>query len=153
MSDNAMRLPKDKELIPRALIRAMVFLIFATVGLVAYAKWTDQPLAGQPPGGEVVAERMIAVDVKPRGAATVYDEDGVLIREFAEGEAGFMDSIFRAVAYERKKSGASADGPVSIARLDTGRHILVDPNTGWTMQLIGYGAKNVEPFVQLLADM
>ena len=153
MSDNAPALTQDRELIPRALIRAMVFLIFATTGIVAYATWTDQPKAGQPPAGKIVAERMITVDIKPRGAAIVYDEAGALVHEFGQGEAGFMDAIFRAVAYERKKSGAEHSGPVTIARLDTGRHVLIDPNTGWKMQLIGYGANNVEPFVFLLADM
>ncbi|MEM0977424.1 MAG: photosynthetic complex assembly protein PuhC [Pseudomonadota bacterium] len=153
MSDFAERLPQDRELIPRALIRACVFLIFATIGIVAFATFSDRPKAGTPAKGVIAAERLISVDILPRGAANIFDGTGVLIHEFPEGEAGFMDSVFRAVAYERKKSGVEEDGPVRIARLEDGRHILIDPNSNWRMELRGYGANNMEPFVILLQDL
>ncbi|MEM9715860.1 MAG: photosynthetic complex assembly protein PuhC [Pseudomonadota bacterium] len=152
MSENATGLAQDRELVPRALIRACVFLVFGVTAIVAFASLTDRPMVGQPPAGEVVAERMISVEILPRGAATIFDEDGTVIRDFGEGEAGFMDSVFRALRYQRQKSGAPADGPVTIARLDNGRHILIDPNTGWRLQLLGYGAQNIEPFIVLLAN-
>ncbi|MEO0342655.1 MAG: photosynthetic complex assembly protein PuhC [Pseudomonadota bacterium] len=157
MSENAPGLTHggdhDRELIPRALIRACVFLVLAVTALVAFATYTDRPKAGQPPAGKVVAERLISVEIQPRGAALIFDETGTLVHSFGEGEAGFMDSVFRALSYERKRSGADLDGPVTIARMDTGRHVLIDPNTGWAMQLIGYGANNIEPFVQLLSEV
>ena len=151
MSENAPSLRYEKELIPRALIRACVFLVLAVTGLVAFATLTDMPKSGVPEASPIVAERTISVEIKPMGAALIYDETGALVHEFGEGEAGFMDSVFRALAYQRQKSGVAAEGPVTIARLENDRHVMIDPNSGWRLNLLGYGANNIEPFVQLLA--
>lgn len=151
MSDNAPSLHYEKELIPRALIRACVFLVLSLTALVGLAVILEMPKGGVPEASPIAAERMISVEIKPRGAALIFDETGALVHEFAEGEAGFMDSVFRALRYQRQKSGVAAEGPVTIARLENDRHVMIDPNSGWRLSLLGYGANNIEPFVELLA--
>ncbi|QGX97765.1 pullulanase [Roseovarius faecimaris] len=144
--------PYDKELIPRALVRAMFGLVMVCLIIVSLATFTGyQPLA-TPPEGEVVASRTVLLNVSQSGAATVRAEDGTLIADLAPEQGGFISGVGRVIERERMKNRVAQDGPVVLLWKDTGRISIQDPSTGWSADLMGFGADNAMAFARLLAN-
>lgn len=140
----------DKEMIPRALLRAVGLLILAVLVLVSFARLTDRPLIATPPDSLVVAERTILLSGDLAGAATVRDTDGTLIADLSPEEGGFISGVWRVILRERTKARAPHAGPV-VLRCDTGGRISIhDPSTGWSADLMGFGADNARAFARLL---
>ena len=71
----------DKEMIPRALMRAVALLVVTILLLVTVARLTDRPLAAVPPQGDVVASRDLVLSGDMAGRASVHAPDGTLIVE------------------------------------------------------------------------
>ena len=140
----------DKEMIPRALLRAVGLLILAVLVLVSFARLTDRPLIATPPDSPVVVERTILLSGDLAGAATVRDADGTLIADLSPEEGGFISGVWRVILRERTKARAPHAGPV-VLRCDTGGRISIhDPSTGWSADLMGFGADNARAFARLL---
>ena len=140
----------EGELVPRFLLRLMIFLIVASLALVSFAVLTDRPLVGVPEDGPIAAERMISLEGTRSGAITVRDDTGNVVARMSEREAGFISVIWRGLDRYRKVKGAAPDGPVRLIRFETGRHTIVDPSTGWRAELNAFGDKNEAAFARLL---
>lgn len=141
----------DREKIPRAMVRAMATLVLTVLVLVTLARITDRPLIATPPPGEVVISRDIVLSGDMAGAATVHSPDGTLIADLAPEQGGFISGVYRVLVHERKKHGAALDTPVTLLQRDTGRLEIHDPSTGWSADLMGFGADNATAFARLLA--
>ena len=72
---------RNREVIPRALTRAMLALVLACLALVTAARLTDRPLVATPPAGNVVVERQFLIAGDLSGAATVRAPDGTLLAD------------------------------------------------------------------------
>ena len=143
---------RDREMVPRVLVRAMFGLMFVSVVLVALARWTDRPLTGVAPESPVLAERMITLvtaDDRAEGVA-VLDAAGSQIAHSTLNKSGFIDVIAIAVARERAVAGVSTNDPLRLVRRENGHTAILDPATGWSIELIGYGADNVAAFARLI---
>lgn len=143
--------PHDKELIPRVLTRAMLALVLTILALVSYARYIDLPLSAQPPGGQVVVERHYVLSGDMSGAAQVHTPDGTLVASLSPEEGGFISGVYRVILRERTKHRVALDGPITLTRRDTGRIDIYDPATGWSADLMGFGADNARAFAKLLA--
>ncbi|WP_306116530.1 MULTISPECIES: photosynthetic complex assembly protein PuhC [unclassified Roseovarius] len=141
----------DKELIPRVMVRAMLALVLACLTLVTLARLTDTPLIATPPDGKVVASRIVSLSVDTSGAATIRDETGTVIADLPPEQGGFISGVGRVVERERLKNRVALDGPVTLIWQDTGRISIQDPSTGWSADLMGFGADNARAFARLLA--
>lgn len=141
----------DKELIPRVMVRAMLALVLACLSLVTLARLTDTPLIATPPEGKVVASRIVSLSVDTSGAATIHDETGAVIADLPPEQGGFISGVGRVVERERLKNRVALDGPVTLIWQDTGRISIQDPSTGWSADLMGFGADNARAFARLLA--
>ena len=84
------------------------------------------------------------------GAAKVLDQHGTLIADFTAEKGGFVAGIERVVARERQKVGAPINAPVLLQLREGNRLSLFDPSTGWTAELMGFGADNTRTFARLL---
>ena len=51
---------------------------------------------------------------------------------------------------ERNKRGAALDAPVLLQLREGNRLSITDPSTGWSAELMGFGATNVRSFARLL---
>ncbi len=142
----------DKELVPRVMARAMLTLVLACLVLVTLARVTGRPLIATPPAGETLQERRIVLSGDMSGAATVRAEDGTLIADLSPEEGGFVSGVWRVIVRERTKHRVAMDGPVTLLRHDTGRISIHDPSTGWSADLMGFGADNAKAFAKLLAQ-
>lgn len=144
--------PADKEMIPRALLRAVGMLIIAVLALVSYARLTDRPLIATPPDAPIIAERTILLSGDLSGAATVRATDGTVIADLSPEEGGFVSGVWRVILRERTNARLAPDGPVILRRDAGGRISIHDPSTGWRADLMGFGADNAKAFARLLAQ-
>ncbi|WP_299968818.1 photosynthetic complex assembly protein PuhC [uncultured Roseobacter sp.] len=141
---------KAEEMIPRIMVRAMFGLTAVVLLIVTVATLTDRPVQSTPPQGEILTERAIVLTGDASGAARVLDATGTVIADFASDKGGFVAGIERVIARERAKIGAAPTDPV-LLRLRAGNRLsLYDPVTGWSAELMGFGASNTRTFARLL---
>lgn len=143
---------RDKEMIPRALLRGMLALVVASMALAVYSRVTDMPLSSMPPEQPVVAERVVHIHAKMDGSARVTDAFGTVIVDLGPTEGGFVAGVSRALARERTKLGIPADAPVRLIRYQDGRMGLRDDLSGWRAEMHGFGRDNEAAFRRLLAN-
>lgn len=141
---------RDREMVPRILVQAMFGLMLASLALVAYAQWRDLPLTGVVADSPVVSEQVITLVGDRKTGYAVFDAAGSQIAHSRENKAGFIDVVASSVERERTVNGLPANGPLTVVRRENGRVAVIDPATGWTLELIGYGKDNVAAFATLV---
>ncbi len=142
---------RDREMIPRMLLRAMLVMVLCSVALVVYARLTDRPLVAAPPEGvPIVTERVIVLAGDMAGRALVTDMDGRVIADLPGDEGGFVAGIWRVVQRERMLRGLPDDLPLRLVLYEDSRLAIYDDFTGWRAQLIGFGIDNYRTFYALL---
>jgi putative photosynthetic complex assembly protein len=142
--------PPDRELVPRAMVRAMAGLVFSVLALVSVYVYTGQPRISIPPEAAITLERTVFLNGEMSGAATVLDANGTLIGRLSPQEGGFIAGVGRVLDRERTKHGVALTGPVTIIGRADGRVSIHDPSTGWRADLMGFGQDNARAFVRLL---
>ncbi|MGY6412485.1 MAG: photosynthetic complex assembly protein PuhC [Alkalilacustris sp.] len=142
---------RDREMIPRVLVRAMFLMVLVALGLAAYARLTDRPLVAAPPEGiEVVTERIIVLSGDMAGRALVTDMDGNVIADLPGDQGGFVAGIWRVLQRERMLHRMPDHLPVRLRLYADNRLVVYDDFTGWRAQLIGFGIDNYRTFYNLL---
>ena len=141
---------RDREMVPRVLVVAMFALMAASLAIVIFARVTDQPLRGVPAASAVVKETAITLQGTRNDGVRILDASGTEIAFSEENRAGFIDVIWVAIKRTRKLEGITANSPLRLVRRENGHTAIIDPATGWSIELIGYGADNVAAFARLL---
>ncbi|MEO0990543.1 MAG: photosynthetic complex assembly protein PuhC [Pseudomonadota bacterium] len=139
-------LRKEGELVPKVLLRLMLFLALSTLALVSFAVLTDRPHVGVPENGPIAEERSLILELHRRGAVTVRDEEGAVIHNYSERDAGFISVIARGLDRKRFVEGVAKDLPVTLVKFEDGRTALMDPATGWRVDLDAFAAGNKARF-------
>lgn len=146
---------RDREMVPRILVRAMFTLCLSVLVIVAYARLTDRPLEAMPPSEAqvpVVAEKMIRIYGAMNGSARVMDLDGNVILTLSETEGGFVAGIYRVLERRRNAVGASGSDPIRLVRYADGRLSLRDDLTDFRAELVGFGADNERVFARIMGE-
>ena len=143
---------KDPEMVPRALVRAVCGLLLAVLILVTYASITDRPKVAVAPIGETVVSRPMTIDAQNSGAVRVFGTDGAVIADLNAGQGGFISSIARTVKRQRTLANVALDGPVILTSDTLGRLRITDPSSGWSADLMMFGADNWGAFAMLLEE-
>ncbi|MFK7869401.1 MAG: photosynthetic complex assembly protein PuhC [Roseobacter sp.] len=141
---------KPEELVPRIFVNLMFGLVAVILVLVSIAVFTGRPLESTPPVTPVIAERAIHISGDASGAARVLDENGALIASFASDKGGFVAGIERVILRKRTAAGVDPAGPLLLRLREGNRLSLYDPSTGWSAELMGFGADNTRTFARLL---
>jgi putative photosynthetic complex assembly protein len=141
---------RDREMVPKVLVRAMFGLMAASVALVGYAQWADVPLSGVAPDSPVVQERMITLTGDHAAGYAVIDDSGQQIAHSKDDKNGFIDVIASSIKRERETNGYALNDPLRLVRRENGKTAVIDPTTGWKIELIGYGKDNVAAFASLI---
>lgn len=144
--------PRDKEKIPRVLVRGMFLLMLLVLAIVSYARLTDRPLEAKPDEGAISAERVLRIHSDMTGAVKVLDEVGMVIADLGPDGGGFISGVGRALERERAKVGIPPEEPVRLIRYEDGRLALRDELSGWRVELMGFGRDNAAAFARLLDD-
>lgn len=138
------------EIVPTLLVRIIFALLLSILALVTVAKLSGRPLESTPPQTEVIRERVVYISGDMSGAARVLDETGTVLASFASDKGGFVAGVERVLYRERMKHGVDVTGPVLLQLREGNRLSLLDPSTGWSAELMGFGADNIRSFARLL---
>ncbi|MEO1107832.1 MAG: photosynthetic complex assembly protein PuhC [Pseudomonadota bacterium] len=142
---------QDRELIPRVLLRAMGLLVCTVMAIVTYARIADVPLSATPPAAEITHERaMILISDGVSGAVSVLSPEGAVIARLDATQGGFVAGVARVIDRNRAQADLQAHTPVIVTRRANGRLDITDPTTGWSADLMGFGADNASRFARLL---
>ena len=139
------------ETIPRIILRAVGLLVVGTTAAVAYARWTGMPPAARPPVQAEAASAELIIVGDGMSAVTVIEAGTGRVVAVLSGEsAGFIAGVQRALSRTRMLQDVPEDAPVRVVRWADGRMSLIDPATGWRVEVHGFGRDNEEAFARLL---
>ncbi len=141
---------KPEDMVPRALVRVMFGLVASVLVIVSLATWSGRAPDAQPPSAPIIAERAIILSGDASGAARVLDANGSVIADFASDKGGFVAGVERVIERTRLQAGADPAAPVLLQLRAGNRLSLYDPATGWSAELMGFGASNTRVFARLL---
>lgn len=140
----------EDEIVPRIMVRIMFGLVLTILIIVSVATLTGREPQNQPPQGAVLSERAIYLSGDASGRARVLDSTGSVIAEFPADKGGFVAGIERVIARERGLHGLDMSAPVLLQLKEGNRLSITDPTTGWSAELMGFGATNARTFARLL---
>jgi putative photosynthetic complex assembly protein len=140
--------PRGDEKIPKPILRLMLALVLASLAVTTYAALTDAPHVGVPVDSPVIAERQLVIETGDAQSVTLYAPDRTLIEHLDHG--GFITVVGSAIDRERAVHRQPAGAPVTLVRRANGRFSVIDPATGWSMELTIFGADNEAAFARLL---
>jgi putative photosynthetic complex assembly protein len=138
----------EREMIPRALLWAMLALALSALLITAFSVLTDRPRTGTPLAGTVVAERELILEGRSAQAVTVYSADGTLIADMDHG--GFVTVIQNAIQRARTVARVEGNPPIKIVQYDNGRLVAEDPASGASIELYAFGNDNKAAVERLL---
>lgn len=141
---------RDREMVPKTLVRAMFALMIAATALVGYATVTDRPVLAVAPHSDIIRELSITLEGSRSTGVAVLDENGLKIAHSTENKRGFIDVIWVTVMRERLIHDVPSNAPLRVVRRENGHVAILDDTTGWKIELIGYGKDNVAAFAKLL---
>lgn len=141
---------RDRDMVPKVLVRGMFALMLSALGIVAFAQLTDRPNVGALYEAPIVAERAIVISGDRTGTYAVHDTDGTLIAMSSDHKAGFIGVIGRVIDRQRDVHNVASDAPLRLVRRENGNVAIIDPTAALSVELIGYGADNVAAFARLI---
>jgi putative photosynthetic complex assembly protein len=137
---------------PLVMMRAMLGLVLTALVLTTLFVLSDRPLTATPPVADVVETRVLYLQANGlSGAVTVLDQNRDIVADLAPEKGGFIAGVARVIAHERGKRDADPSAPIHVQRQANGRVAIIDPETGWRADLMGFGADNARAFAKLLA--
>ena len=149
--------PGEKEILPLWFRTGLVVVLITTV----FYAWSnrlepgsviEQEIAASA-HGQLVASRQLHFLDMPGGVVSVVDADnGEELLRLQTGEDGFMRSVMRGFARERKAKGLGPAVPFELVLWEDGLVSLIDPATERRVELSAFGIDNVEAFMRLLSD-
>ena len=137
---------RDREFIPTRIIVAMVSLAAITLAMVTFAVLTDRPLVGQPKEAPVWKAQTLTMEGRGNHVTVVEDTGTVLL----DGNGGFVSVVIDGLERARLVAGVEGNPPVTITQYMNGRVSLVDPASGWQVELSSFGPGNVRTFLTML---
>lgn len=105
--------------------------------------------------GAPIAQRALFFEDDPDGVIRVLDAEAArpqsaeLLR-LQPGEDGFIRSVMRGLALERKSRGIGPADPFLLGAFSDGRLYIDDPATGRQVVVTAFGQDNVRAFARLL---
>ncbi len=141
---------REEELVPRFMVRALFALVVICLVLVSAARISGRPLEATPPDAPIIAERAIFLSGDTSGKALVLDATGSVIADLPGDQGGFVAGVQRVIERERAKHGVALHAPVLLQMREGNRLSILDPSTGWSAELMGFGATNLRSFARLL---
>lgn len=146
--------PRNKrqdETVPRPLLIAAAALVGLALAITIGARLAGMTPLGQP--GPRVAEVRVPLVLAPaEGGVRVTAPDGTLLLQTKATEAGFLQSLQKALTHARRTHRADPALPVELVRWQGGGLTLSDPATGWRVELSNFGTADVALLGRLAAN-
>ena len=138
----------NREMIPARLLVAMLILALSSLALVSFAVVTGRETVGRPKPATILSERIIHLVGRDAQAVTVTDADDTLLFDLPHG--GFITVIQNGLERERTVARVDQSLPVRLVHYANGRLTVIDPATGWSVELGNFGVDNRAAFQKLL---
>jgi putative photosynthetic complex assembly protein len=142
--------PFRDRVLPRGAVIAAATLIGFTLLAAAGARVTDVGTTHTPNAAAVEVRDLRFEDRSDGGVAVYESRTGQSVTVIAPGTNGFLRSVLRGLARERKRQEIGAEPPFRLTRWSDGRLSLDDPATGRHIDLEAFGPDNSGVFVRLL---
>lgn len=145
--------PGEKLILP-SWFRAGIVLMVVTTVVVAFnhrldASGSTQPLA-MDHGQAIESASLHFVDLDGGLVSVVDANENREITRLQVGEDGFMRSVMRGLARERKAHGLGPEIPFELTLWEDGLVSLIDPATERRVELSAFGKDNLAAFTRLL---
>lgn len=144
------RKPSIELSLPSYALWGAALVIALTLGIAAAGRFADV-------GTLRIAEAPLAAAKSLRfvngtdGGVTITDgRDGHLVRVVTPGTDGFIWGAVNALSRGRKLVNIGNEPPFTLGRRTDGRLVLIDPSTGQSIILAGFGHGNSAVFAKLL---
>ena len=141
---------RDREMVPRVLVRGMFGLMAASLLLVAYAQWADVPNRGVLVAAPIKNEVEIVMTGDRTGTYAVTTPSGDHLASSSDDLGGFIGVMGRVIDRERFNQNVVGNPPVRVARRENGNVAILDDATGLEVELIGYGKDNIAAFAKFV---
>jgi len=89
-------------------------------------------------------------DLERGGVGVSTAADGEVTHVLEPGEDGFVRSVMRGFARDRRQHGVGASPPFLLSLWANGRLSLADPKTGREISLNAFGPANIRAFARFL---
>lgn len=134
--------------LPKSIKAAILCALMSMMGFYAttYFDQESHPSPMMVP----IASKILKFEDQSDGGVRVIDYSSKETIHVIHGEAGFVRSILRTVARERRMRGIGSEEPIEISAYNDGRLILKDPVTNTKIQLEAFGSTNYQAFNELL---
>jgi putative photosynthetic complex assembly protein len=142
------RKAREGDYIPTGLLLAMAALALSALAIVSYAVWTDRAPVGQPVAAEILSERQVILEGHGAKAVTVKAPDGSVLADLDHG--GFVAVVQNGLERARLVKGVDQTRPVRLTAYANGRLTILDPETGWSVELGAFGSDNKAAFERLM---
>ncbi len=135
---------------PRFPLFAAGSLIALTIVLSLAGRYADIGTLRMPASEAVEMRELRFADQADGSVAVHLASDGTMVEVIEPGTNGFMRSVMRGLARERRMHGIGAEPPFVVARRADGRLSLEDSATGRRIELDAFGPTNAGAFARLL---
>jgi putative photosynthetic complex assembly protein len=85
------------------------------------------------------------------GISVIAPETGVTIGVVPAGTDGFVRTVLRSLAFDRRRHGVGPQPAFIIAKWSDGHSTIDDPATGRRVDLAAFGGANMQAFERLVA--
>jgi len=154
MTASAAMKSRERDRIPRILLRGILALVLITLAGVTALRLSGVPPVAQPPEAAVAERaRVVLTGTAGQGVDVLDPESGAVLTRLAPGKDGFVGGVIRVLTFERDRHEIAGNPPVDLIRWDDGRYSLFDPATGWRMEFQGFGQENLAQVARLLSTM
>src|SRR5262245_28470264 len=134
--------------VPRAALLGAAALICTSMLLAAVARQENVGVTKIQPSTPVTT-RTLRFEDRNDGSVLVRDADNGVVSSIDPGTNGFLRSVLRGLARERRRSAIDAAPPFVLTRWADGRLSLDDPATGRHVDLEVFGPTNAAVFAAL----
>ena len=140
----------DEQTFPKGILIAAAMMILAAVMTAATSRWTGIGVTRMSESA-VVESRLLRFDDRTDGAVVVSSSpESRVLAVLEPGTHGFIRSVLRGLARERRLQGIGSDPPFELTRWNDGRISLADRGTGRRIELDAFGPTNAAAFSALL---
>jgi putative photosynthetic complex assembly protein len=147
MSDVAVK----SVLVPKGAIRAAFALVVFTVLAASVGRFTGVGTVRSDHAAMVQSVALRFEDRADGGVAVIAPEDNRLLDVVAAGHDGFLRTVLRSLAFDRRRHAIGAGPSFAIDRWSDGHLTLNDPATGRSVDLAPFGRDNMQTFERLMA--
>lgn len=147
--------PGEKLILPIWFRTGIVVLVAVTL-IVSFTHRSGGEKA-QPDTAEhrevLESQKLHFVDLKEGVVSVIDASNNQEILRLNQGEDGFMRSVMRGLAQERKSLGLGPEVPFELTVWDDGLVSLIDPATQRRVELSAFGKDNLAAFTRLLPSL